>query len=257
MGACASFGCGTRRGDCGAVCPGVLMQCPGAHTQVPASLPHFLKTAPSRAGIRGAAGRAAGRWLLRDPRCRASAAQRGPQAPQGRGAPRLCSRLCRGPLCRSCGPLGRFSSTLWTALSNGRGGRKRPPWSGRGAAGPGAGPLPARLSAAPPAGPRQQRTPWAARPQSTDKRLVFPLLPFPPALTGEGPLPASREAGGPAEKLGEGAAPDQDALASASLGPCHLPGRRRVPAARRVLCPEPRVYGVLLCPPREKITPLR
>lgn len=68
---------------------------------------------------------------------------------------------------------------------------------------------------------------------------------------------ASREARGPAEKLGEGAAPEQDALASVSLGPCHLPGRSRVPAARRALCPEPRVYGVLLCAPREKITPLR
>lgn len=126
-----------------------------------------------------------------------------------------------------------------------------------GGGGSGCGPPLARLSAAPPAGPRQQRTPQAARPQSTDKRLVFPLLSFPPALTGEGPVVESREDGGPAEKLQEGAAPDQDALASVSLGPCHLPGGSRVPAARRVLCPEPRVYGVLLCAPREKITPLR
>lgn len=173
------------------------------------------------------------------------------------------SGRCCGPLlCRSCGRSGRFSSSLCTALSNRHWGRKRlrgaavRTGSGWGAAGPGPGPLPSRLSAAPPAGPRQQRTPQAARPQSTDKRLVFPLLSFPPALTGEGPAVASREAGGPAEKLGEGAASDQDALASVSLGPCHLPGRSRVPAARRVLCPEPRVYGVLLCAPREKITPL-
>lgn len=126
-----------------------------------------------------------------------------------------------------------------------------------GAAGPGpgagAGPLPARLSAAPPAGPRQQRTARAARLQSADKRLLLTLLSFPPALTGEGPVLASREAGGPAGKLKEGAAPEQDALASVSLGPCHLPGRSRVPAARRVLCPEPRVYGVLLCAPRERL----
>lgn len=182
MGACASSGCGTRRGDCGAVCPGMLMQCPGAHTQVPASLPHFLKTPSSRAESAGLLAALPGASFSRDLRSRASAAQRGPQAPQGRGAPGEGSGLCRGPLLRrSCGYLGWFSSSsLCTALSDRRGGRKRL-WSaairtgsGWGAAGPGAGPLPARLSAAPPAGPRQQRTPWAARLHSTDKRLVFP-----------------------------------------------------------------------------------
>lgn len=81
MGACASSGCGTRRGDCGALCPGVLMQCPGAHTQVPASLPHFLKTPPSRAGSAGLLAVLSGAGFSRDPRGRAPAAQRGPQAP--------------------------------------------------------------------------------------------------------------------------------------------------------------------------------
>lgn len=156
VGACASSGCGTRRGDCGAVCPGMLMQCPGAHTQVPASLPHFLKTAPSRAGIRSAAGRAAQRWLLRDPRCGASAAQRGPQAPQGRGAPGVRSGLCRGPLLRrSRGRLGRFSSTLRTSLSKGRGGRKRLRRSGPG---PGGGRR-VRVRAPSRPGSRQRRQP--------------------------------------------------------------------------------------------------
>lgn len=253
MGACASSGCGTRRGDCGAVCPGMLMQCPGAHTQVSASPPHFLKTAPSLAGICGAAGRAAGRRLLPGPPLHSlggTARTPGPTGPRRAGGRlRALPWASPPPQLRALGPVLLFLTH--GAVKQARGAEAPPGCGGPdrvrvGGGGSGCGPPPARLSAAPPAGPRQQRTPQAARPPSTDKRLLLPLLSFPPALTGEGLVLASREAGGPSEKLGEGASPEQDALASVSLGPCHLPGRSRVPAARRVLCPEPSLRGAFV-----------
>lgn len=126
MGACASSGCGTRRGDCGALCPGVLMQCPGAHTQVPASLPHFLKTPPSRAGSAGLLAVLPGAAFSRGPPWQSpsgTARTPGPTGPRCAGGG---SGLCRGPLLRrSCGRLGRFSSSLCPELSDRRGGRKR------------------------------------------------------------------------------------------------------------------------------------
>lgn len=54
---------------------------------------------------------------------------------------------------------------------------------------------------------------------------------------------------------GKALPPPRDALATGSLAPCHLPGRSRGPAARRVLCPEPRVYGALLCAPQTEVMP--
>ncbi|XP_037995305.1 synapsin-1-like [Motacilla alba alba] len=186
MGACASFGCGTRRGDCGAVCPGVLMQCPGAHTQVPASLPHFLKTAAARAGIRGAAGRAAGP-CCRSPGAplqslRGTARTPGPTGPRRAGGRlRALSRPSPPPQRRALGPV---LLHLTDGAVRRRGGRERLPRSGPG---PGGG---RRVRVRAPPGPalgsaasRQQRTPRAARLQSAGERLVFPLLFFPPALT--------------------------------------------------------------------------
>lgn len=71
------------------------------------------------------------------------------------------------------------------------------------------------------------------------------------------PATASREAGGPAEEPGEGAAPAPGRARGRLSRPCHLPGRSRGPAARRVLCPEPGVFGALLCAPPAEITPFR
>lgn len=243
----------------------MLMQCPGAHTQVlprcrtsskrllPGREPAVLPAVPPGAGF--------SRAPAAEPR-RHSADLR-PRRAEARGGE--SSGRCRG-LSSSAGFWADSPPPYARRCQTGAGGGSA---SGvpRSGPGPGGG---RRVRVRAPSRPgsrghsRQRRQP--ARASSARRRQpvrkvrtngCFPLLSFPPALTGEGPVAARRKAGGPTEKLGEDAAPDQDALASVCLGPCHLSGRSRGPAARRVPCPEPRVYGVLLCPPREKITPLR
>lgn len=188
VGACASSRCGTRRGDCGAVCPGVLMQCPGAHTQVPASLPHFLKTAPSRPGIRAAPGRAAGRCLLpgAPPQSPGGAALTpSPTGPRRAGGRKVRTLPWPSPPLQlwALGPA--LLLLVRGAVKRARGAEAPPgaavrSGSGWGAAGPGAGP------SGPALGSAARRPPAAAHAAGSPSAKSGQTAAFPPPFLSPG-----------------------------------------------------------------------